>query len=572
MLAGRRLGESLADEAPEARSGSPEGAAGAAAGVVSAVSSEIGRRRNAMTAGVVVLVFVLGLICGFPVAIFGIDYLTANAMLIFGILFGLLLVMMLVAGGIVLFRRRILSTIFRVGEVEMERFAAPLANVARFAALQRVGEATDAARQLAELVLARYAWVTTRRWLLATITAFIAAIAALAGSALLFQQNQLLRVQSDLMADQTERLGEQNRLLESQIALGEAQRSAAILPEILDIGAAIGGETAGLTKAGRATIGAQDLSVQLRARLVAASTASRPYRYLRSTLSRLNVNEMAGAALARRTDSPELMALAQSYLPGAVIMTSGAAAGEQLADRPLSPERGQLISLLEQAGVADTEQLSYEGADFSFADVTAPEFGAMSLRMARMVFADLSNVTMEGTRFDGASMEMARFQRSKFFGVSFDVAEAADLNAPYLDENGPFPTFIPGADFSGATIIDTSFIGAIGMAANFDGAALHDVDFSEALLIGATFRGAMLSDVTFELTTATAVLFDDAIVFDEDFLQKLAGVAGALGVDVSSYVLEPLTQDELMDHPLYQDIYLARGGDIGTPRKVVRRP
>ena len=174
------------------------------------------------TAGIALVVFIIGVVVGYPLATFGVEFLTDNAGLVFGVLFGFFVLVLLVAGTLMIFRRVIWERLFKHGEVEMERFARPLSNVARFAALQKVAEATESARDLAELVLARYAWVSTRRWLMATITAFIAAIAALAGSALLFQQNQLLRTQIGLMDDQNARIEEQNRFIQSLIELGEA--------------------------------------------------------------------------------------------------------------------------------------------------------------------------------------------------------------------------------------------------------------------------------------------------------------------------------------------------------------
>ena len=165
-----------------------------------------------------------------------------------------------------------------------------------------MSEATDSARDLAELVLARYAWVSTRRWLMATITAFIAAIAALAGSALLFQQNQLLRTQIGLMEDQNTRIGEQNRFIQSQIELGEAQRSTSIVPEILELGSLIAQEVEQFNTAAGTSPSIAGLSPSLRARIIAATVAARPYRYLRNPLhrSRRATAHVVGPAASHR--------------------------------------------------------------------------------------------------------------------------------------------------------------------------------------------------------------------------------------------------------------------------------
>ena len=278
----------------------------------------------------------------------------------------------------------------------MERFARPLSEVARFAALQKVAEATESARDLAELVLARYAWVSTRRWLMATITAFIAAIAALAGSALLFQQNQLLRTQIGLMQDQNGRIEEQNRFIQSQIELGEAQRSTAIVPEILEIGAQVAQEVAGFNTFAGDQPAIALLSPGLRARIIAATTAARPYRYLRNPLTDLDENLLMSSGLLRRTDLAASATVRQQ-----LDAASGAVqfAGEQtgvMSDRPLSPERGQIIGLLISNGLTDFSTLN--GADFSFAEVRSASTGsAIRFHFAALRFANFDRQLLVGS-------------------------------------------------------------------------------------------------------------------------------------------------------------------------------
>ena len=52
------------------------------------------------------------------------------------LLFGFVLVLV-IAGALMIFRKQIWESLFKRGEVEMERFARPLADVARFAADRR---------------------------------------------------------------------------------------------------------------------------------------------------------------------------------------------------------------------------------------------------------------------------------------------------------------------------------------------------------------------------------------------------------------------------------------------------
>lgn len=354
--------------------------------------------------GTSILVLILGVVVGIPIANFGADVLVRYAGEVFAILFGIFLIIVLVGGLIGLFRRRIWGAIFKRHEFEMERFARPLAEVAKFAAEQKVVEATGAARDLAELVLARYAWVSTRRWLIATLTALIAAIAALAGSALLFQQNRLLADQSELMAEQTERLSEQNKLLETQIELGEAQRSAAIVPEILEIGTTLGNEAEAL-KASEQPMGisASQLSGGLQGRIIAASNMARPYRFLNAALIDISEAEHYRMAVLRRTDLADPDNAAWTAVPPVQAGAGG------LIDRIVSPERGQLLMLLGNAFVTETRSLSFRGADFSFAYVRMDALKAMSLNHASLRFADFSGIVIDRATFRGAYAEHSRF-------------------------------------------------------------------------------------------------------------------------------------------------------------------
>jgi hypothetical protein len=117
--------------------------------------------------------------------------------------------------GVILFaaRKVVWSWLFGFAEVQIEQLANPLASVAEKAIAGNPTGATSAARDLGALALARYSWVTTRRWIVAAFPALIAAMAALAGTTLLFQQNQLIVVQSGLLMEQNARITEQTTLL-----------------------------------------------------------------------------------------------------------------------------------------------------------------------------------------------------------------------------------------------------------------------------------------------------------------------------------------------------------------------
>lgn len=507
------------------------------------------------TVGLVAVVFILGVVVGIPVALFGAEVLLLYAGQVFAALFGVFIIALAIAALVGLFRKQIWRALFRRAEFEVHRFARPLSEVARFAASQRVQEATDAARDLAELVLARYAWVSTRRWMIATLTALIAAIAALAGSALLFQQNQLLRIQGDLMAQQTERLNEQTRMLETQIQLGEAQRSSSIVPEILAIGATIGEVTADMPMVA-VEAGSSMLPAALRARIVAATLAVRPYRYLVYGLDRLTENELVSAALSRRTDlagtqSEVVSALAEQDRIWHLAAADPRAEAGELTDRIVSPERGHLLGVLLNSGLKDLGRLNHDGADFSFAEVRVPRFEGIRLQFAKLSFADFSQVEISGANLQAATLDHARFVRSPIVNTRFDMIANEAVPEPF--EPHPIlpmhPTRMVGTDLSLADIEGSSFAGAQALGANFDGAAIFNTSFAGALMLASTFRNSVLYRLDFTDADLTKVDFDGAAVFEADFLDRLAAAASPGTFDPAAYRLEPILDAEMATHP-----------------------
>lgn len=503
--------------------------------------------------GLSIVVFLIGVVVGIPIANFGADALVEYAGQVFGILFGLFLIAVIVAGLVALFRRRIWGVVFKRAEFEMERFARPLADVAKFAAEQRVAEATEAARNLAEMALARYAWVSTRRWLLGSITALIAAIAALAGSALLFQQNNLLRTQIGLMQDQNTRIEEQNRFIQSQIELGEAQRSTSIVPEILNIGAEVAREVDELRAGGNGAPSIADLSPSLRARIVAASTAARPYRYLRTPLDDIDEQLLMSSGLLRRTDlAASDKVRGQMEASGVSVQFSGEQTGV-MSDRPLSPERGQIMAILIYNHLTDFSTLI--GAEFSFAEVKAASMGsALVFTFASLRFASFDRQLLIGANFSGAYLEHARFRNASINGSLFGIGTLPTITGDGIGfERG---TQLSGTDFTGAIIKDTGFAKARGFGINFDRAVIHKVQFTDGEIAGSTFRGSIFGVVDFTGANLSSVDFDGALVFDPAFLDTVATQAAPDTFVRDRFELEPITPEQFSEHPRWADAWL----------------
>lgn len=491
--------------------------------------------------------FCIGIACGVPAALFLPTFLADYGTAVLSIVLGAMLFATVLMVIIFIFREPIWHYLFRRTEIQVSQFAAPLADVARHAAEKKVPEATEAARIFAELALSRYAWVTARRWLVASITGLIAAIAALAGSALLFEQNKLIRQQSVLLIEQNQRIDQQNEMIDVQIQLAEADRSASIVPELLSIGEALGSETSRVIADGRPAplVFLDELSPALSNRIIAATLAARPYRYLRSSaLDPRDSETVALSALSRRTDLPRVV----ERLAGKTFQATGRS---QLIDRDLSPERGQIISMLVNSGIHETEALSFRGADLSYADVRLPIVAAVSFRHANLDFSDFSWSRIRESQFRGGWLRHARFRNAVVDRCDFSAIPRDELKPPFSGANAPdaWKTQIAGADFTGAIVDRSDFSAVEGVGMNFDNAVVARSRFANGGIDGSTFRGAILIDNDFSGAGLKSVDFDGAIVFQADFLDILAAAAAEGTFVQSRFTLDPINPDEVGRHP-----------------------
>ncbi|HHI89173.1 MAG TPA: pentapeptide repeat-containing protein, partial [Hellea balneolensis] len=472
--------------------------------------------------GVGLMLFILGLACGLPLAMLGFDSFVKYSAAFYGFLLGLLGTSIALLILILIFRRPIWQRLYNRGEVEVERLAEPLADMARNAAKKDMDGATDAAKNFAELILARWAWLMTRRWLVGSVTGLLAAIAALAGSTLLFQQNKLLAEQSVLIAGQTDRLDMQNYLLETQISLAEAERSALIGPELLAIGEKLGEETSALRNQGNRT-GAyvlEELSPGLLGRMVALTNLARPYRYLQPG----EVDPRDSEAVLRKAmqKRPEIFGLqpdarAQQEQKGQI----------GLIPEPVSPERGQILTMLLGAGIRDTELLSFRGADFSFAEFRMRTLGQTSYRHAQMGFARFAEMVLVEMKFGDAVLDHANFERALISKCDFSGIRPEDIKPPFVSspDLAYHRTSMTGTRFGQTIIVNARFEHISGLVVDFGQAALYNTSFRGAYLDGSIFRNTLLLDVNFENASLKALDLEGALVFEKDFLDRLEKTA-----------------------------------------------
>lgn len=507
------------------------------------------------------VLFGLGVTLGFLAAFIGVGLFEQVLGTILTALLVALIVIGVLGGVAFLFRRRLMRRLFGVAEIQLEEFASPLADVARGAIARDPDGATAAARELVQRALARYAWMTTRRWLVASLTALIAAMAALAGTAMLFRQNLLLEQQIALTAAQNEWITRQTLLAELGVELAEASRNGQLAVEITAVAEELGrlldrgpgGKRAEARDApgeGGVTVldPLRDLGAGTRLRIVAASKAARPYRFLDGVISPDDDAARLRAAMERRRDDlPRAWAnLARAYGwaeagPGG----AGAGGGPRLIDRPASPERGLLLRTLLSAGVRQMETLNFLGLDLSHSFAPSSRLLAVSFQMGQLSFAELSRSEVNGSDFGGAMLSGVRLRGARILDTSFAAVSGAQVKPPFSPQ-GRYATDLMGADLSGAFLRDVRMDGARMIAANLDGAVLLRSSLAGAGLTGATLRGAVLLDVDLNGAVLARADLDGAMTAGADALERIAAAAAPGSFSAGDYRLEPVTPAEVM--------------------------
>ena len=525
-----------------------------------------------------ILFFGFGIAAGILIAFAGAGYIQDSAGTLVGVFFAALLAVFLLGLALFAARRRIWRGLFGYAEAKLEEFATPLARVAERAIDRDPGGATQAARDLVALVLARYAWITTRRWLVASLTALIAAMAALAGTALLFKQNQLLEVQSGLLEEQNARIADQSALLTQQVELAEAQRNATLAVEITDIAARLGDiaterkvEGGGEVMNYVNTLDVQkDVDSGLILRITSISRALKPYRFLDSGMRPGDPSDRFRYAMQdRRGDLPETYARLAAYNGW-----TDPPAQTRLIDRPASPERGQLLNVLVTGGIRNLEALNAAGLDLTHAWLPEIDLALFTGQMSRLAFADFTGAYLNDFDLGGSFAENVRFTRAKLKKGRFSTVDQARMRWPGVWTGEPLTTVLSGSDFSGAVVEDVDFSGAWMLATRFDGAVLRGADFTGAELGISTFRGALVLRADFTGAGLKSVDFEGAVVFGADALERLAASAMPDTFPPGRWELQPVMVEQILEVAAFANAVsegdLAEAMATGDPFRIHR--
>lgn len=498
-----------------------------------------------------ILFFGFGIAAGILIAFAGAGYIQDSAGTVAAVFFAALLAVVLLALAVFAARRRIWRGLFGYAEARLEEFATPLARVAEHAIDRDPGGATQAARDLVALVLARYAWITTRRWLVASLTALIAAMAALAGTALLFKQNQLLEVQSGLLDEQNARIADQSALLTQQVELAEAQRNATLAVEITEIAARLGDIATGRKADGGGEVMnyvntldvRTDVDNGLILRIASVSRALKPYRFLDSGMRPGDPSDRFRYAMQdRRDDLPETYARLAAYNGW-----TDPPAQTRLIDRPASPERGQLLNVLVTGGIRNLEALNAAGLDLTHAWLPEIDLALFTGQMSRLAFADFTGAYLNDFDLGGSFAENVRFTRAKLKKGRFSTVDQARMRWPGVWTGEPLTTVLSGSDFRGAVVEEVDFSGAWMLATRFDGAVLRGADFTGAELGISTFRNTLVLRADFTGAGLKSVDFEGAVVFGADALDRLAASAMPETFPPDRWELQPVTVEQILE-------------------------
>lgn len=497
------------------------------------------------------LFFGFGIAAGFLLAFSGLGFLQDSAGIIAGVFLVALCVLALAGLALYLLRDRLLSRLFGIARAQIELIATPLADVAQGAARRDPEHAAQSARRLIQVAMARYAWLATRRWIMTSLTALIAAMAALAGTALLFKQNDLIAQQIVLLSVQNDRITQQNAMLEQQTELAEAARNAALAVEVTAVagllGEAVDRAMGPVEQRGPMAIvpvlhPETDLARSVVFRLIAVSQALRPYRFLDPGYHQADESDLVHQAMRARRQAMPLTYARMAETNGWVDSDGP----PHLVDRPASPERGQLLRVMLVNGLRETEVLSFYGLDLSFASAQGLTIGSATMQNADLAYADLSYGQMVETDFRGANLANLRFRHGQVLRSRLGRLPAADVRAPFTREPGGYDTRLIGADFTDALIEDSEFRGANAMAAQFDRALVIAADFREATLAGASFADAVLIAPQWQGAVLLSVDLDGAVVIGDDPLAALAAQAAPDSFVADRYRAEPVNLDEVL--------------------------
>jgi uncharacterized protein YjbI with pentapeptide repeats len=218
---------------------------------------------------------------------------------------------------------------------------------------------------------------------------------------LLSRQNYLINNQNQLIQSQNSLLEKQNIRITEQNNLSEAQRRSSLMFLFANLTEIIHTE---LKQDER-----RALSDQTIGQVIALSKAFKPYKYLENN---------------------------------------------SLIDKELSPERGQLLVYLANAGIS-TSSLDkiYRKADFSFADLEGSKLDSAYLKGVNLGYGNLKNTSLVGAILNNSNLNFSSFINSDLQFVSFRGCDMREINLDFA--------YLAGTKLEGVFVSDTLWFNRI---------------------------------------------------------------------------------------------------------------
>lgn len=262
----------------------------------------------------------------------------------------------------------------------------------------------------------------------------VIAFGGLVGTVLLFRQTVLLGEQNQKLQEQTALLRDQNTKLDLQTVTAEAQRRAGLLAELFSIVQEVARIRDQINKqldvrppneASEPEMEAVRLPPGLVARIVAFTRTATQY-WTAEVPGHRNWSD----GFVERTIQGAIERVSKvrglTPVPTPVLMP-------RLAERPRSPERGQLLLSLVAADV-DIGTLTRAGATFADADLRNAVLTGANLQGADLKGADLRDAYLIGANLRETKLYSANLQRAVLVGADLRQLKvfANDLDGAYL--------------------------------------------------------------------------------------------------------------------------------------------
>jgi len=329
------------------------------------------------------LAFFIGSIVSIGFAVFGFNFFSDN-ILYFVIGFILLITILgFLVMLILVYKKAIFKRIFGIEDIEVTEISSIADKVIDSLSKGNWRESVQQLAYVAKHASAIYSWYSFRRWSVFLFYSLLVGFAGLVGSALLYNQNNLIGLQNTTITKQNEIILNQTRRLDQQTYLLEADRRGSLVFLFSNVLDAIDREITNDFKDNNK----RDLSDQLIARIIALSNSLKPYQFL---------------------DHDELI------------------------DKPISPERGQLlVSLIESNLDHSTYDQIFQRANFQYSDLTNVKLESRYLKYIDLKYSKFDNSIIRYCDFSDSDLRYTLFSNA---AIKYSNMTDSELdNAVFVD-------------------------------------------------------------------------------------------------------------------------------------------